>query len=365
MCMNDLLTNPTLRTIALGTATLGFISGMLGSFAVLRKQSLVGDAISHAALPGIMLAFILTGSKGSLILMLGAGIAGWLGTLAVMGIVRGSPIKYDSALGLVLSVFFGIGLLFYSYIQSHEFDGKAGLFFFLFGQAATLIHDDIVRMGVLGGVALLLMAAFWKEFKLLCFDPDFGASLGWPMRLLDVILTTLLVIATVIGLETVGVVLMSAMLVAPAAAARQWTDRLGVLVLLAGVFGAMAGVAGALASYELNLPTGPAVVLVLSGLVMVSLLFAPNRGLAWDGLRHLRNRRLLQLDAVLSNLHALEAQHASPGHGHALPVLEAMSPAPEGVRRSLQQLLSSGLVCRTADNKWALTPAGRAKLDRV
>ena len=187
------------------------------------------------------------------------------------------------------------------------------------------------------------------------------------MRLLDVLLTTLLVVATVIGLETVGVVLMSAMLIAPAAAARQWTDRLGIMVLLAALFGAIGGVGGALLSTvgKVRLPTGPTVALVLSGLVFVSIVLAPNRGLAWAGVRHLRNRRLLRLDAVLADLHALEAQHTNPGHGHALAVLSTMSTTPESVRRSLGLLAARGLVCRTANRGWALTPAGRAQAERL
>lgn len=279
----------TLRTVALGSATLGIVSGALGCYAVLRRQSLLGDAVSHAALPGIALAFLLTGSKEPLALLLGAGIVGVIGTMLMLLIIRTTRIKDDSALGLVLSVFFGFGLMLLTFIQRQPNAAQAGLDRYLFGQAAALLERDVVMMAVIGGVALLAVAVYWKEFKLLSFDPDYAASLGMPVRFFDILLTTLLVVAIVLGLQTVGVVLMSAMIVAPAAAARQWTDRLGVMVVLAAVFGALSGVGGTLISGSAaHMPTGPTIVLCVSVIVAVSLLFAPNRGLVWGWLRQAR-----------------------------------------------------------------------------
>ncbi|MDX1439643.1 MAG: metal ABC transporter permease, partial [Rubricoccaceae bacterium] len=171
----------TLRTVALGAATLGIVSGSLGTFAVLRGQSLLGDAISHAALPGIALAFLLTGSKAPLVLVLGAALAGWLGTLAVMHITGRSRIPFDAALGMVLAVFFGFGMMMLTYIQRLPNANQAGLDNFLFGQAAALITSDVVVMAVLGLIALGAMVLFWKEFKILLFDPDFGEAIGYPI----------------------------------------------------------------------------------------------------------------------------------------------------------------------------------------
>src|SRR5690606_17054695 len=256
------------------------------ALAGLRKQRLLGDAISQASLPGIALAFLLTGSRAPLVLVLGAAAAGWLGTLAVMQIVERSRIKEDTALGLILSVFFGIGLVLLTYIQRVPTASQAGLDRFLFGQAAALVGRDVALIAGLGSIALLITVLFWKEFKLLAFDRVYGESLGIPMRVVDVVLTSVLVIAIVIGLQTVGVVLMSAMVVAPAAAARQWTDRLGAMVVLSALFGALAGVSGALLSSIVErLPTGPTIVLCVSGIVLFSLLFAPNRGLVWNAAR--------------------------------------------------------------------------------
>jgi len=288
----DLFTDYTLRSIALGAAALGVVSGILGCFAVLRRQALLGDAMSHAALPGVVLAFMLTGSRAPLALALGAAIAGWLGALAVLTIARMSRIKEDSAFGIVLSVFFAFGMVLLTILQRSGQGGQAGLDKYLFGQAAALVTSDVITIVALGTIVLTLLVLFWKEFKLLSFDPDYAASLGYPVRALDMLLTSLMVLAIVIGLQLVGVVLMSAMLVAPAVAARQWTNRLGVMALLAGGFGALAGVTGAVISATgRGLSTGPVIVVCISVVVLVSLLIAPGRGLLWEWRQHRANRR--------------------------------------------------------------------------
>ena len=288
----------TLMVVTIGAALVGAVSGSLGTYAVLRRQSLLGDAISHAALPGIAIAFLLTGSKAPLILVLGAAIAGWLGTLLIMSVVRLTRIKYDSALGIVLSTFFGFGLVLHTLIQRTGNANQAGLDTFLFGQAATILTRDILTMGVLGGIAIVITFIFWKELKLLVFDEGFAASLGFPIRALDILLTSLLVIAIVLGLQAVGAVLMSAMLVAPAVAARQWTDKFSVMMFLAACFGALAGVSGTIISSTASrIPTGPTIVLCATVVVGFSIAFASNRGLLWDWFRHRRNKQSLKVMA--------------------------------------------------------------------
>jgi manganese/zinc/iron transport system permease protein len=357
--LSDLFFDYTLRTVALGAAILGIVSGMLGSFAVLRKQSLLGDAISHAALPGIVLSFLITRSREPAILMLGALIAGWMATLFMLNIIRTTRIKDDSALGLVLSVFFGFGLMLLTFTQKLPDATQAGLDKFLFGQAATLLQRDVITMGVVGLLALGLLATFWKEFKLITFDPEFAASLGFPVRVLDVLLTTLLVLAIVIGLQTVGVVLMSAMIVAPAAAARQWTDKLNLMVILGGLFGALAGVSGTLISSSAEkLPTGPVIVLCISVIVVFSMLFATNRGLIWNWIRSQQSRRKLRARAVLADLNTLALQHPDQEHGHSTAVLRAMSTNPEGVSHALRQLQERGHAREVSHDVWALTEDG-------
>ena len=353
----------TLRVVALGAATLGIVSGALGTFAVLRRQALVGDAISHAALPGIALAYLVTGSKAPLTLMIGAALTGFVAVLLVSGVVRTTRVKQDAALGIWLSVFFGVGLVLLTYLQGRPDASQAGLDRFLFGQAATLLREDVVTMAIAGGLALGVMLLLWKELKLLAFDPEFGSTMGLRMRAVDAILTGLLVVAIVIGLQTVGAVLMVSMIVAPAAAARQWTDRLGLMTVLAACFGALAGVVGAVASAEVSrLPTGPTIVVVVTTIVVVSLLAAPRRGLVFQAVRRRAARGRLGLAAVLADLAQLERDHEGPARGHHAATIGAMAAADVG--RALAELERRGLVTRTPEGLWALTGSGRAEAAR-
>lgn len=360
--INDIIFDYTLRTVAMGSAVLGIVSGALGAFAVLRRQSLLGDAISHAALPGIALAFLLTRSKAPLVLILGAAIAGWLGTLIIINVIKATRIKYDTALGMILSVFFGFGLVLLTFIQKIPDATQAGLDKFLFGQASALLERDVVTMAIPGAIALIIVFLLWKEFKLLCFDSDYGSSLGFPMGFLDIVLTTVLVIAIVLGLQTVGVVLMSAMVVAPAAAARQWTDRLGLMIVLSALFGALAGISGAvISSTTSRLPTGPTIVLCISAIVVVSMFLAPNRGLLFKYIREKLNSRVLRLNNVLSDIYELAMQHKDPYYAHSEAVLNSMSVIPGKVVKNLTELKGQGLISETRTGYWALTDKGYEK----
>lgn len=362
----DLFFDYTLRTVALGTAVIGIVAGVLGSFALLRKQSLLGDAISHAALPGVVLAFILTQSRASIVLIVGAAVTGIIATLLMISIIRNTRIKPDSALGLTLSVFFGLGILLLSFTQRMANARQAGLDRFLFGQAAAIVERDVIVMAVIGFVAIAGVVLFWKEFKLLSFDDEYAASLGLPVRWLDIGLTILLVLAIVIGLQAVGVILMSAMIVAPAAAARQWTNSLGIMVVLAALFGALSGVTGALVSSTgAGLSTGPVIVLAVSIVVFISFLFAPNRGLVWNWVRQQRNRHRLRRKTVLSDLYYLSQQHEDPTHGHSIEVLRAMNAGRKGVEHTLKTLTDQGLVMQTETGDWTITAAGTVEAEQL
>lgn len=353
----ELISNYTVQIVLLGAMVLGVSSGALGTFALLRRHSLLGDAISHAALPGVCLAFLLTQSKSPLILLLGAGFSGWLGVVIISWVTENSRIKKDTALGIVLSVFFGFGLVLLTMVQKLPGANKAGLDTYLFGNAATLLREDVIVMAVSGGLILLILFAFWKEFKSIVFDRDFAESIGLNVPFLDILLSTLIVVAIVLGLQTVGVILMSAMLVAPAAAARQWTDRLGVMVALSAFFGALSGVSGALtSSLFLKLPTGPTIVLYLSAFVFVSLFFAPHRGLMWDGIRLYRNKSRIRRTAVLKNLMLFTESHTDPFHPHDVAALNAIGRGP--LDKTMETLSREGLVHQSAPQQWALTPQG-------
>lgn len=345
----------TLRTITLGTAILGAVTGMLGSFAVLRKQSLLGDAISHAALPGIAIAFLITGAKDSNTLLLGALVSGLIGTFWIRSIVKKTHLKSDTALGLILSLFFGFGMLLLTFIQKQPNANQAGLDKYLFGQAATLVESDVWMMAIVTGLCLFVLLLFWKEFKILLFDADYTKTLGFNTKFIDVLITTFIVLAIVLGLQTVGVVLMSAMLLAPAAAARQWTNSLSKMVFLAAIFGAFSGVFGtAISASQTNLSTGPVIVLVASVFVVFSFVFSPSRGLLFKQIRFIKNRRDLELHKTLAFMHHIAETHDNISHPHAVKLLNNFQGF---TRKTLQKLVEKNYV--TLDgNMWSLTEIG-------
>ncbi len=350
-----LFTDYTLRTITLGTAVLGAICGMLGSFAVLRKQSLLGDAISHAALPGIAIAFLITGAKDSNILLLGALISGLIGTFWIRGMITKTHLKSDTALGLILSLFFGFGMLLLTFIQKQPNANQAGLDKYLFGQAATLVEKDVQIMIIVTGISLMVMLLFWKEFKVLLFDADFTKTLGFNTKFIDITITFFIVLAIVLGLQTVGVVLMSAMLLAPAAAARQWTNSLGTMVFLAAIFGAFSGVFGtAISASQNNLSTGPVIVLVASVFVLFSFIFSPGRGLLFREIRFRKNRTDLQLKKTLQFMYGIAKTHEDISHPHAIRILNNFQGF---TKNSLRTLEEKEWISLNGQN-WSLTRKG-------
>ncbi|MRH78691.1 iron chelate uptake ABC transporter family permease subunit [Spiribacter sp. C176] len=295
--LQDLLGSQIVQLVVLGAALLGAMSGILGSFAVLRQQSLLGDTLSHAALPGVCIGYLIAGERQLSLLLPGALVTGTLAALSVMLITKRTRLKTDAALGIALSVFFAIGTVLLTLIQAQGSVGSAGLSSFLFGQAAAITKGDISLMIGTGTLLLGVVLLFWKEFKLVSFDPASAQVLGLPVLALEGALTLIVAIAVVLGLQLVGVILMVALLIAPAAAARQWTRSLSSMVMLAGLLGAVAGAGGALVSATgRGLATGPVVVLIITGIVLISLLIAPQRGILWQA--RARRRLTKRLPAV-------------------------------------------------------------------
>ena len=354
----ELFSDYTARTILLGAASLGIVSGVVGSYAVLRKQSLVGDVMSHAALPGIVLAFLIVGVKEQLPIFIGAALSAVLAVLLINLIKDNSRIKTDSAMGMALSVFFGLGLVLLTYAQKMPDANQAGLDKFLFGQAEALIEKDVLIIGLTGFFALLVVGLFWKEFKLLCFDPDFGGTMGFSMKSMDMLVTAVIVSAIVIGLQTVGVVLMSSMLIAPAVAARQWTGNMGSMVILAALIAAVSGMTGVAfsAGFE-NVPTGPAVIVCVSVIAFFSVLFSPN-GFFTLRFKDARSRREIKKDYVLKALHDLALEHDDPGYAHSERLLALGSEKGVNVKKSLWELQTAGYVERAEEENWRLTASG-------
>ncbi|WFM70414.1 metal ABC transporter permease [Halomonas sp. CKK8] len=372
MSVVELLSDYTIQNVVAGAALLGLVSGVLGTFAVLRQQSLLGDTMSHAALPGVCLGFIIAGTREIGSILLGALATGALAALVMLLLTRMSRLKTDAGLGITLSVFFAMGVVLLTHIQGMNNASQGGIDAFLFGQAAATLRSDLWIMGGITAVALALVAALWKEFKLVSFDPEFATSLGMPVAWLEVLLTVMVALAVVVGLQMVGVVLMAAMIIAPAVAARQWSRRLEDMVLLAALIGVAGGIFGALLSaLSRGLATGPLIILSVSGVVLVSLTLAPERGFLWEAIRRLRARRRLRHQQVLTTLYRLAVHHDDPVYRSEQGMLDTY----HGLRTRavLRQLMRRGLAEWQASppgepgpaRRWVLTPAGIAEAERV
>ncbi|ALJ34128.1 metal ABC transporter permease [Azospirillum brasilense] len=294
--------------VVAGTAALGLAGGTVGTFLLLRRRALVSDALSHATLPGIAVAFLVGAALGlperSLLLLLAGAVAsGVVGLLTVQALSRFTRLTEDSAIGAVLSVFFGLGVVLLSVIQNLELGGQAGLKTFILGQTAAMAQGEAIAIGLLAAGAALAVALLFKELRVLAFDPGFAAVQGWPVGALDLVLMGLATLVTVIGLQTVGLILVVALLIIPPAAARFWTDRLPALTVAAAVIGALSGWLGATLSALLpKLPAGAVIVLVAGGFFLLSFLFAPARGLVAAALRQGRLRLTFAERRALTDL---------------------------------------------------------------
>lgn len=350
-----------------GCIILGISAGLLGCFAFLRKRSLLGDALSHAALPGVCMAFMLTGTKEPLVVLSGAVVSCWMGALAIEWIVKYTRCKEDSALGMVLSVFFGLGILLLTHIQKSGNAAQSGLDKFLFGQAASLVEKDVYLLGGLGLVLCAVVLVGYKELKIVSFDPDFARGIGLPVRAVEIALATMIVLAVCIGLQAVGVVLMAAMLVTPAAAARYWTDHLARMLLLAVLFGAISGFIGAYVSYlSARMPTGPWMVVGVTSIFIVSFLFAPRRGAMARVVRHRRFRRKTATENILRTLYKFGEAARDWHEPRSLGELLQHRDMPMGfLQRTVRSLEHEGFVSEASGGRFILTEAGIQEAERV
>lgn len=294
----NVFTDYTFITVALGSAALGALSGVIGSFAVLRKQSLLGDGVSHAALPGVVLAFLLTGIKNTSVLLTGALLSGVAAALLIAFAVKKTKLKFDAVLAVVMSGFFGLGTVLITCAQKLPNANQAGLSTFIYGQASAMLKSDVILILVCSAFLFLGVILLWKELKVFSFDKDFAVLSGFSERVLSLVLSIMTVAAVILGIQTVGVVLMSAMLIAPAAAARQWSDRLWLMVILAALFGGASGVLGTYTAVS-GIPTGPAIVISASVFAAISLLFAPKRGIISRIIKRKINGNKLRLTVTM------------------------------------------------------------------
>jgi manganese/zinc/iron transport system permease protein len=346
--------------VLVGVGLLGALAGLVGSFAVLRKRSLTGDALAHAALPGVCLAYMITGLKSLPVLLIGALASGVLGIIVINQLTSRTRIRADAAIGTVLGVFFGCGIALSKWIQQSSSGGnKAGLDSFLFGKAASMTRDDVLLISVLAAGCVVVIFLLYKQFKLISFDVDFGQTLGWPVRWLDLALMSLLAVTVVIGLPAVGVVLTAAMVIIPGASARFWTDRFGRLILLATLFGLTMGLTGTLLSaYNRSLPAGPTIVLSGAAIFLVSLLGGWRRGVV---ARYLQGR---WFEREVNRRRLLEGVWELKDRAHAAVELNELRTSqawrPARLNAAIASAISRGELQPLASG-FALTPQGEAE----
>jgi manganese/zinc/iron transport system permease protein len=296
----NIWSDPNLLMVIAGTMLVGITAGVLGSFTLLQRKALIGDGVAHAILPGVILAYMLTGDKEPWVLFLGSFVAGWLSLWTMDQISRRTTLTPDTAVGVVLSVFFGLGVMLLGVVQGQETGNQSGLDKFLFGQAASLLPRDVFFLSVVCIIVLGFVSLAFKELRVRTFDPQFAQSLGYDRPFFRYAETGLLVIVLTTGLQAVGVILMAAVLIIPAATARYWTDRFGPMLIYAAVFGAFAAFTGSLVSYTApRMPTGPWMVITSAFVLFVSMLISPKYGLLSSYYKRRRQSRRIDEDHLI------------------------------------------------------------------
>lgn len=358
--------DPSVRYVALGSILLTASSAIVGSFTFLNKKSLLGDAIAHAVLPGICLGFLLSGTKNPLILIGGSFVTGWLALVLVEFITARSRIKEDTAIGLILSVFFGIGIFLMTIIQKSGNAAQSGLNNFLFGKAASLVGQDLIVFSLVAIILVVAVLLLFKEFTLVAFDKAFAKVMGLPVRAIELTLTSLIVLAVVIGIQAVGVVLMAAILITPAAAARFWTDRIAVMFILASLFGGLSGLTGAYISFVApTMPTGPWIVIVISIIAFISFFFAPQRGVISRMMRQSRIRKTINNENVLKAIYQLgEENHDFTIKRLPDEIIRRRNFQRENLMKVLHRLERQGYL-EHSKHLWGLTEEGKVRAQRV
>jgi manganese/zinc/iron transport system permease protein len=296
--------DPSILWVVLGITLLGVGSAYVGTFSFLDKKALLGDAISHAVLPGICLGFILAGEKNPVYIVTGAFLSGAAATFMSSWLRRNTKLSDDTIIATILSVFFGLGIVLLTALQKSGNPEVAGLNSFIFGNAIGISEDDLLLYGGLSLVIILVLTLLLKEFRLMVFDPEYGKAIGFPMKFISFLFNVLMILAVVIGIQAIGVVLMAALLITPGAAARFWTDRLNPLLILAAVFSVLSGILGTYVSFVLpKMPTGPWVVVFLSIFAMISFLISPKSGIVFRYVARKKYLRKTHRDHLMKALY--------------------------------------------------------------
>lgn len=290
--VSSILLSSNTQWVLFSTMILGIAAGTIGSIAYWRRQNLMSDALAHAALPGVVIAFLLIGEKRLIILIIGAAISALIGALFIQIITTSSRISEDSAMGMILSVFYGLGIMLLTIANRIGGGNQSGLDSFIYGQAAAMVRSDVYTMLFLAIIVILLVFILFKEWKIYLFDPQFAKGLGLSLKGMNALYTALLVTTIVIGIQSVGVILIAALLIIPAVSARYWTESFKAMVLLSAFIGGTSGAFGTIISaMGSGLPTGPFIVVVAAVFFIISLVFGKERGLLIQKLQYKRQQK--------------------------------------------------------------------------
>lgn len=372
------------RVVIIGATLLGLAAGLVGTFLLLRKRALLSDTISHATLPGIAIAFIIMSltlgdGKNLLGLIAGAAVFSVIGTAAVMVIQKYTRLKDDAALGIVLSVFFGLGIALMGMATRMSTGNAAGLSSFIYGKTASMLFFDAMLIALAALAAIVFCILFFKEFALICFDADYGATQGWPVTRLDFLMMALVVGVTVIGLQAVGLILVVALLIIPAAAARFWTYNLRYMLLLSGLFGALSGMLGSgFSALMANLPAGAVIVLTASVIFIFSMTFGRARGIFKLLTERMKLRRRIMKENLLRDLYEwFESATTQPSQPDRQPdphkakgprpsdLLQLRSWSLRGLRRAIGRGKASGDIVMDDDQCITFTDKGMGAANEV
>jgi len=357
--------DPIFLKVVVGTTLLASSSAVVGTFSYLKGQSLVGDAIAHALLPGVVLAFMLGDGKNPAYLILGALVSGLIAHYGIAFIQNRTKLKSDTAVSLVLSTFFGFGIMLMSVVQQRGQGQQAGLERYLLGKAAAITMLDVYTFSALALVLLLGVALFYKGFQLMTFNEDFAHAIGLPVGLIRVTFTVLTVLAVTIGIQTVGVVLMAALLITPAAAARAWTKSLPQMIVLAAVFSAISAVLGTLISSAITkMPTGPWIVIILGLIGFTSLFIAPEKGWLFKRKRALENRSKINRENIMKLMYRQEEKRGKGNKLTSPQILSIRAMRDEALRVGLKDLKKRLWIIEHIDG-FTLTDLGRMEGRRV
>lgn len=287
----SILLSSNFQWVLFSTLLLGIASGLIGCLAYWKKQSLMSDALSHASLPGVVIAFLLFQVKDFFVLIVGASISALLGAFFIMLIKSATRITEDTAMGMILAVFFGGGIVLLTIVNRNSGGNQAGLDNFIFGQAASMVWSDVILMSILAAVAILIVIIGFKEWKLFLFDPHFAKGLSLSLKGMNTIYLMILVLTIVIGIQAVGVILMSALLIIPPVSARYWTHSFKTMMWLSGLFGGIAGAIGTtISALGSGWPTGPFIVITSGSIFLLSLFLGVKKGMVIEYFM-LRNKK--------------------------------------------------------------------------